>query len=57
LLRGEQRQWFGSQIIVFERILETQDDRQIDRNRKEFEQVLDSVEHQYFINPSSFDPG
>jgi molecular chaperone HscC len=56
LLRGEQRAWLGSQIVVFERTLESQEDHLIARNRKDFEQLLDHVEHQNYINPPSFDP-
>jgi len=56
LLRGEQREWFGSQIVVFERTLEAQEDRLIARNRKEFEELLNHVEHQSFINPPSLEP-
>jgi molecular chaperone HscC len=56
LLRGTQREWFGGQITVFERTLESQDDRVISRTRSDFVHLLDQVEHQNFINPPELAP-
>lgn len=50
-LRGEQREWFAVQILSFEKVLATQDVRAIEQNRKKFEEVLESVERDTFINP------
>ncbi len=45
-LRGGEREWFGSQILAFEQVLNSQDARLIGPRRKEFETMLDQVEHQ-----------
>lgn len=50
-LRGEQREWFAVQILNFEKVLAGQDARTIEPNRKKFEEILDYVERDAFINP------
>ena len=55
-LRGDQREWFAMQILKFEKILATQDSRAIEPNRKRFEEVLDAVERDTFINPPANQP-
>lgn len=50
-VRGEQREWFAMQILNFEKVLAAQDSRAIEQNRKKFEEVLDYVDHDTFINP------
>jgi molecular chaperone HscC len=56
VLRGDMREWFGRQILAFERTLEAQEDRPIAKARKEFAELLDQVEHQNFLNPPFADP-
>jgi molecular chaperone HscC len=56
LLRGDMREWFGRQILAFERTLEAQEDRQIAKAQKEFAELLDQVEHQNYVNPPFADP-
>jgi len=55
-LRGEQREWFAMQILKFEKILAAQDGRSIAANRKSFEELLDAVERDTFINPPANQP-
>ncbi|MFV5213451.1 molecular chaperone HscC [Azonexus caeni] len=55
-LRGEQREWFAMQILKFEKILAAQDGRSIAANRKNFEELLDAVERDTFINPPANQP-
>lgn len=55
-LRGKHREWLGQQIMGYERMLDTQDNRMIDSNRKKFAQMIDETEHDNFINPSH-EPG
>lgn len=50
-LRGEQREWFAAQILGFEKVLAAQDGRAIEHNGKQFEEILDYVERDTFINP------
>lgn len=50
-LRGGEREWLGTQIVQFERTLELQDKRAIEPRRREFETVLNDIEHQNFTNP------
>ena len=51
--RGNEREWFGAQILAFERILESQDKRVIAPKRKEFETLLNEIEHQSYTNPGT----
>lgn len=55
-LRGDQREWFAMQILKFEKILAAQDGRSIAANRKSFEELLDAVERDTFINPPANQP-
>lgn len=52
-LRGGEREWLGAQIVVFERTLELQDKRAIEPKRREFETLLNEIEHQSFTNPGT----
>jgi molecular chaperone HscC len=52
-LRGREREWLGAQIVQFERTLELQEKRAIDLKRREFEALLNDIEHQNFINPGT----
>lgn len=54
-LRGEQREWLGMQLTAFERILETQDNRSIEPNRKELGRILDSLEADSHLDPGAGD--
>ena len=54
-LRGEQREWFAAQILTFEKILALQDDRAIGQDRRKFEELLDHIERDTFINPPGAD--
>lgn len=55
LLLGEQRDWLGTQIGVFEAALNKQDDQLVRRLRKDFDNMLTQLEQQGFINPH-YDP-
>ncbi|MGM9487564.1 molecular chaperone HscC [Ideonella sp. YS5] len=48
--RGEQREWLGAQILRFERLLATQDDRAIAPGRREFESMLDQLERHTMLD-------
>ena len=48
--RGEQREWLGAQIMRFERLLATQDDRSIAPGRREFESLLDQLERHSMLD-------
>jgi len=48
--RGEQREWLGAQIMRFERLLATQDDRAIAPGRREFESMLDQLERHTMLD-------
>jgi len=48
--RGDEREWLGAQILRFERLLATQDERQIAPVRREFEALLDKVERDTFLD-------
>lgn len=50
--RGAEREWLGAQILRFEQLLATQDDRQIAPGRREFQALLDRVDRH-----SVFDDG
>lgn len=50
-LRGQEREWLGAQILSFEQTLESQDKRLIEPKRKEFEVLLNEVEHYSFTVP------
>ncbi len=50
-LRGEQREWLAMQILTFEKLLAAQDAPAIERNRKTFEEALEYLECDSFINP------
>jgi molecular chaperone HscC len=50
-LRGHQREWFGAQIAGFEQALESQDKRVIESVRKQFEEILNDIEHHSFTAP------
>jgi molecular chaperone HscC len=50
-LRGHQREWFGAQIAAFEQALESQDKHVIAPQRKQFEQILNDIEHHSFTAP------
>ncbi|MES2298547.1 MAG: molecular chaperone HscC [Pseudomonadota bacterium] len=49
--RGGQRDWLGAQIRAFEQVLESQDKRLIDPQRKQFETMLNEIEHHSFTAP------
>ena len=49
-LRGDTREWLGAQITRFERILASQDKRTIEPNRQRFEELLDQLEEDRFID-------
>jgi molecular chaperone HscC len=48
--RGEQREWLGAQLLRFERLLATQDDRAIAPGRREFETMLDQLERHTMLD-------
>jgi molecular chaperone HscC len=48
--RGEQREWLGAQILRFERLLATQEDRTIAPGRREFETLLDQLERHTMLD-------
>ena len=48
--RGEQREWLGAQLLRFERLLATQDDRAIAPGRREFETMLDQLERHAMLD-------
>lgn len=50
-LRGDQREWLRHQILAYEQILDTQDNRMIEANRRKFAQLIDGIEHDSFTNP------
>lgn len=50
-LRGDQREWLRHQIMAYERILDTQDNRIIETNRRKFALAIDAIEHDSFTNP------
>jgi molecular chaperone HscC len=50
-LRGREREMLGVQVLAFERMLDAQDMRVILHNRKAFEEMLDGIERQNFLNP------
>jgi molecular chaperone HscC len=52
-LRGGEREWLAMQIVQFERTLELQEKRAIDTKRREFEALLNDIEHQNFVNPGT----
>ncbi len=52
-LRGEQREWLGQQISLFERMVETQDNRVIEPNQQAFARMLDELESDSYLNPGS----
>ncbi len=54
-LRGEKREWFGGQVLAFERVLAAQEDREIEKARKNFEELLAYVENDDFISGPSPD--
>lgn len=49
-LRGDAREQLGMRIFAFERLLATQDDRLIAPQRRGFEQLLDHIERDSFLN-------
>jgi molecular chaperone HscC len=49
-LRGDTREWLGQQILRFEQVLATQDKRSIEPNRQRFEDLLNQVERDSFID-------
>ncbi|MEK8031165.1 molecular chaperone HscC [Ideonella sp. DXS29W] len=52
--RGDLREWLGAQILRFERLMATQDDRQIQPGRQELEKALDRIEqNSVFDGPSA----
>lgn len=55
LLRGEQRDWLGTQIGAFEITLNKQDDQLVRRTRQKFDDMLTQIEQQGYINPH-YDP-
>lgn len=48
--RGERREWFGEQILCFETALASQERGVIAHARKGFEQLLDQIDRDTFIN-------
>lgn len=50
-MRGHGREWFGAQIAAFEQALDTQDQRAVGTARKQFESLLNDVEHDSFVTP------
>ncbi|MEY4562956.1 MAG: hypothetical protein RLZZ618_2233 [Pseudomonadota bacterium] len=53
LLRGDEREWLGQQILVFEQVLASQDDRQIRPAKPRFTHLLDDVERNSFLDDGS----
>lgn len=51
--RGQEREWLGRQILLFEQLLATQDDRRIAPSRREFAALLDRVERNTFLDKST----
>jgi molecular chaperone HscC len=50
-LRGEEREWFGAQIRLFEASLASQDPRRVQADRQTFEDIVNHVERQNMIFP------
>jgi molecular chaperone HscC len=50
-LRGQEREWLGARITMFEKVLESQDVRTIAPHARQFEETLDGIERQNFIHP------
>lgn len=48
--RGTEREWLGAQILGFERLLASQDERRIAPGRREFAALLDRVERDSFLD-------
>jgi molecular chaperone HscC len=48
--RGDEREWLGAQLLRFERVLATQDERVIAPARREFESLLNRVERDSFLD-------
>ena len=49
--RGAEREWLGAQILKFERLLASQDERLVASQRRDFEALLDRAERDSFLNP------
>jgi len=49
--RGAEREWLGAQILQFERLLASQDERLVASQRRDFEALLDRAERDSFLNP------
>jgi molecular chaperone HscC len=47
--RGAEREWLGAQILRFEQLLATQDERRIAPGRRDFAELLDRVERDSFL--------
>lgn len=56
LMRGQGREWFGAQIVLFEQALDSQDKRVVEPARKQFEAMLNDIEHDSFVTPLSMPP-
>lgn len=48
--RGAEREWLGAQILRFEQLLATQDERQIAPGRREFQGLLDRADRHSVFN-------
>lgn len=51
ILRGNERDWLGQQILVFERALETQDNHIVAQARTQLDQILDQIERHNRLFP------
>jgi molecular chaperone HscC len=51
-LKGQERDWLGAQIRLFEACLESQDLRLIEPDRAKFEEMLNHIERQHAVLPS-----
>jgi len=50
-MRGYQREWFGARIREFEQALESQESRILLPVRRQFEDLLNQIEHDSFTAP------
>lgn len=56
-LRGDHRQWFGQNILVFEQALETQENHIIEAARGHFVPVVEQVERDSYLAPDPVNNG
>lgn len=50
-LRGDRREWLRYQIMAFEQVLDTQDNRLVETARRKLAKQIDDIEHDSFTTP------